>query len=362
MKIDPRKHYVGCDISDKSTAVCIVNHDGDIVHEAMVPTELIDIVGHFRSLELKFQSIGLEASNLSIWLCRGLLEAGYPVVCIETHKTSAFLSAQKMKTDKNDARGIAQMMRCGLYSPVHIKSDVSQRFKMLVNNRRFLVEQRVGIENQIRGSLKIFGFKIGVTAKKQYQARVRELIDGDGELEVAILPLLEQRSSGMEHIQVLEEILAGAAKKDKVCQLLMTAPGVGPLTAILYKAVIDDPARFRHSRDVPPQLGLVPRKYASGESDYNGRITKAGDTMLRQHLYRAAATLTQPSSGPCKLKRWGRDLRKRSSYKVATVAVARKLSIILHRMWMNGTEFDWNGHQKSRADKKSRETELPQVA
>jgi len=344
------KYYVGLDISDKTTAVCIVNGVGDIVKEGSVPSEPQDISDYFEDAGFDLHLIGLEASGVAIWLCRELLCRGYPLVCVETHRSSAFLAAQKMKTDKNDARGLAQMMRCGLYRSVHIKSDESQRIKMLVNNRRFLVEQRVDIENQIRGSLKVFGLKVGAVTEKQYDARVRELIDGDGELEVAILPLLEQRSSGVERIKALEKMLSTAAKNDEICRLLMTAPGVGPLTAVLFKAVIDDPSRFKRSRDVPPQLGLVPRKYASGETDYNGRITKAGDVMLRHHLYRAAATLTQTSARPCELKKWGRNLRNRSSYKSSTVAVARKLSIILHSMWVNRQEFDWSVDSKSQVE------------
>lgn len=357
-----QEYYVGCDVSDKETALCIIDNDGDIIKETMVPSEPEEISAYLESTHFKFERIGLEASNLSIWLCRVLSEAGYPVICIETHKASAFLAAQKMKTDRNDARGIAQMMRCSLYSAVHIKSDESQRCKLLLNNRRFLVEQRVDIANQIRGSLKIFGLKVGPVTERQYERRVRELIDGDGELEAAILPLLEQRASGVGHIQVLEKMLTNAAKRDLVCRLLMTAPGIGPLTALLYKAVIDDPVRFRHSRDVAPQLGLVPRKYASGETDYNGGITKAGDVMLRHHLYRAAATLTQNSARPCKLKEWGRNLRKRSSYKVSTVAVARKLSIILHRMWMDGAKFDWGDRQRKCAGEEACNTKILSAA
>lgn len=338
-------YYVGLDISDKTTAICIIDAAGNIVKEGFAPSEPDDLANFLDDSGYKFALIGLEASGIAIWLCRELLARDFPVVCVETHRSSAFLAAQKMKTDKNDARGLAQMMRCGLYRRVHIKSDESQRIKMLVNNRRFLVEQRVDIENQIRGSLKVFGLKVGTVSEKQYDGRVRELITGDGELEVAILPLLEQRASGGERIKALEQMLVTAAKHDPVCRLLMTAPGIGHLTAILFKAVIDDPSRFKRSRDVPAQLGLVPRKYASGETDYNGRITKAGDVMLRHHLYRAAATLTQTNARPCALKKWGRNLRNRSSYKSTTVAVARKLSIILHAMWVNGQEFDWSAER-----------------
>lgn len=136
-----QKYYAGLDISDQSTAICILDNDGNILRETMVPSEPEDIAAYFKSSKLKFDRIGLEASSISIWLCRMLIEANYPVICIETYKSSAFLAAQKMKTDKNDARGIAQMMRCSLYSEVHIKSDASQRFKMLINNCQFLVSQ-----------------------------------------------------------------------------------------------------------------------------------------------------------------------------------------------------------------------------
>ncbi len=353
-------HYVGCDVSDKSTAICIVNYNGEIVDEGSIPSDPTEIATFIKKSKSAIARIGIEASNLSIWLCRSLLEAGLPVICVETHKASAFLAAQKMKTDKNDARGLAQMMRCGLYNEVHIKSDANQRIKMLVNNRRFLVSQRVDTENQIRGSLKVFGLKVGSVTEYQYDGRVKEIISGDGELETAVLPLLEQRASGILHVKALDRILLTAAKNDPVCRLLMTAPGVGYLTAILYKAVIDDPSRFRHSKDVPAQLGLVPRKYASGEMDYNGRITKAGDSMLRQHLYTAAVSLTKHTAKPCALKRWGQELRNRgASYKSSNVAVARKLSIILHRMWVDGTEYDWLQQHKGSAGV---EADLPKAA
>lgn len=355
------KYYVGLDVSSKETAICIVDYGGNIIHEAMVSTEPLIIGAYLKNTELACEKIGIEANNLAIWLYWKLTEFGYPIICVETHQTSAFMSAQKMKTDKNDARGIAQMMRCDMYRKVHVKSDESQRLKMIVNNRRFMVEQRVALENQIRGSLKTFGLIIGTITRSHYESRVRELIDGDGELETAVLPLLEQRCSGMERINMLDKLLVTAAKNDPVCRLLMTAPGVGPLTAILYKAVIDDPTRFKYSKDVAPHLGLVPRKYASGEVDFNGGITKAGDTMLRQHLYTAAETITRRPARPCKLKTWGRALEKRSSYKVSRVAVARKLSILLHRMWVDGTEFDW-GNQNRKLRTNEHEVKMLEAA
>jgi len=336
------KYYVGLDVSSKKTAVCIVDYEGNIIHEAMVDTEPLCIDICIKSTGFAVTKVGIESTNLAIWLCRELSDLGYTIICVESHHASAFMSAQKIKTDRNDARGLAQLMRCKLYKEVHIKSDESQRLKLLLNNRRFLVEQRVNTENQIRGSLKTFGLMIGGVTKTHYSRRVRELIDGDGELEVAVLPLLDHRDSCFEHITSLDKLLVRAAKTDPVSRLLMTAPGVGPLTAMLYKAVVDDPTRFKRSRDIAPHLGLVPQKYASGEVDYNGSITRAGDSMLRYHLYKAAESATRQSARPSPLKKWARTLEKRSSYKVSRVAVARKLSIILHRMWMDGTEYDWS--------------------
>lgn len=344
--MEDKRYYVGLDVSDKLTAICIVDYEGKIIQEAMVDTEPESIDEYLQATGLSYERVGIEANNLAIWLYWKLRETGYPIICVETHHTSCFMKAQNMKTDKNDARGIAEMMRGNFYKEVHIKSDESQRFKLLVNNRRFMVKQRVDLENQIRGSLKTFGLKTGEVTEFRYEARVRELIAGDGELEASVLPLLEQRSSGLEHIKVLGKLLTTAAKNDPVCQLLMTAPGIGPLTAILYKAVIDDPTRFKRSKDVPCHLGLIPKKYASGQTDRNLGISKSGDIMLRAHLYTAAASLMRHSARPCWLKSWGRDLHKRSSYKSASVAVARKLSIIMHRMWMDGTEFDWGEHSQ----------------
>jgi len=336
------KYYVGLDVSMKETAICIMDQDGKIMHEKMVTTEPEDISKYLASKKYPFERIGIEASNLAIWLYKTLNASGYRIVCIETHHAKAAMAAQNVKTDKNDARGIAQMMRTGWYKPVHIKSENSQRLKMVINNRKCLVGQRLVIENQIRGTLKTFGLKVGETTRHKYESRIRELIEGDGELEIAIHPLLDVRALIVKQIQMLEKLLATAAKNDQICRNFMSIPGVGPLTALLFKAVIDDPKRFRRSRHVPVHLGLTPRKYASGEVDYNGRITKCGDDLLRNHLYEAAAVVLRQTTKKNELKSWGLSIAKRSSTKNARVAVARKLAVIMHRMWLDCTEFDWN--------------------
>lgn len=335
------KYYVGLDVSINETAVCVVNEDGKIVHETMVATEPKDIFQYLSSKNIAYDRIGIESSNLSIWLYKELQNYNYPVICIETRHAKAAMAAQNVKTDKNDARGIAQMMRTGWYKPVHIKSEKNQRIKMVINSRRCLVDQRIVIENHIRGILKTFGLKTGQTTKPKYEDRIKELITDDGELEMAISPLLEVRTSILRQIQILDKLLFTAVKADHRCQNLMTIPGVGPLTALLYIATIDDPNRFQRSRHVPVHLGLTPRKYASGEIDYNGRITKCGDSLLRSHLYEAASVILRRSTKKNGLKSWGSNIAKRSSTKNARVAVSRKLAIVMHQMWLTGKEFDW---------------------
>lgn len=340
------KYYAGLDVSSKETAICVMNQGGEIICETMVSTEPKDIDQYFSSIEVSLELVGIEASNISIWLHNCLTRLGYPITMIESHHAKSALAAQNVKTDKNDARGIAHIMRTGWYKPVHVKSDPSQRLKMLLNNRKCLVEQRVLIENQIRGSLKTFGIKVGEVTTKKYTIRVSELIEGDGELEMAVYPLLSIRNLIIKEISQFDKILCSAAEGDKVCRQLMTIPSVGALTALLFVAIIDEPARFKKSKNIPVHLGLTPRKYASGEVDYNGGITKSGDSLIRGHLYEAAAFILRPSSKPNPLKSWGLKLAKRSSIKKARVAVARKLSIIMHRMWIDETEFDWGDIEK----------------
>jgi transposase len=341
-------YFVGLDVSMNETAICVVDQAGKILFEGSVVTDPEDIDSYLRKTGLPLEKIGLEASNLSIWLYRELSAKGYVVFCIETNHAKAAMAAQNVKTDKNDARGIAQMMRTGWYKPVHVKSEVSQKLKMILNNRKCLVNLRIAMESQIRGTLKIFGLKVGEISRQSYEKRVRELISTDGELDIAISPLLEVRALILERSRELEKLLMDAAKKDQVCRCLMSAPGVGPLTALLFKANIDDPTRFRRSKEVAVQLGLTPRKYASGEVDYNGRITKCGDGLLRNHLYEAAAVVLRNSSPKSELKTWGLQLSKRSGTKKARVAVARKLSVILHKMWVTGNKFESSYQAQSR--------------
>jgi transposase len=230
-------------------------------------------------------------------------------------------------------------MRTGWYREVHIKSQESQELRMLLNNRRCLLDKRLDIDSQIRGSLRTFGLKLGRVTLKTYETRILELIGDNQKYQAYILPMLEARRVLIYQCRKLEKLILDYVKEDQVCQLFITAPGVGPKVALAVKTFIDRPERFKKSKTVGAAVGLTPKKYASGEVDYDGHITKCGDEFVRAHLYEAAKVLLSRSGQPSELKTWGLQLAKRSSMKIACVAVARKLAVILHAMWRDGTVF-----------------------
>jgi transposase len=333
------KYYCGLDVSLNSTAACIVNQDGTIIRESEVPSEPAGIDEWLKATGLPLERVGLEAGGLSSWLCQELLACGWPVICIETRHAKAAMKAQQVKTDRNDARGLAHIMRTGWYREVHIKSRDSQELRMLLNNRRCLLDKRLDIDSQIRGSLRTFGLKLGKVTPKTYEPRIRELVEDNEKFQDCIFPMLEVRRVLIEQCKKLEKLVLDYVKEDHVCQLFMTTPGIGPLTALAYKTFVDRPERFRKSKAVGPALGLTPRKYASGEVDYDGHITKCGDAFVRMHLFEAAKVLLSRTGKPSELKSWGLRLAKRSSKKKACVAVARRLAVIMHAMWRDGTVF-----------------------
>jgi transposase len=341
------KCFVGLDVSLKFTAICVVDQDGNIVREGVADTQPDMLFAWLKDTGLTFERIGLEAGQCSSWLHKGLALAGLPMTCVETRHAKGVMQAQRVKTDRNDARALAQMMRTGWFKAVHIKGEDSQKLRALMGSRRCLLDKQHDLDNHIRAVLRTFGLKVGVIGQSGFEERVRELIAEDGDLEVGIASLLEARRVMREQIRLLTRLIEGFVRKDVVCRRLMTAPGVGPLTALAFKTTIDDPGRFRKSRQVGVHLGLTPRKYASGEVDYNGGITRCGDDFARKHLYEAAHALLINTRRWCALKAWGVRIAKRSSFKNACVAVARKLAVILHRMWLDGTDFRWEREDRA---------------
>jgi len=342
-------YFAGLDVSVKATSVCIVDDTGKTIREVKVASEPEALLAVLNTPAYHFKRIGLEAGPLSQWLFSALAEAGLPVICVETRHMRAVLKAQINKTDRNDARGIAQMMRVGLYRPVHVKTLRSQKLRMLLVHRKLLQSKSIAIENDLRGTLRNFGLKVGVAGTTKFEARIKELVENLPDLAALVEPLLVVRRVLREQIAVLHRRLLAIVRNDEVCRRLMTTPGVGPVVALTYRATIDVPARFRNSRAVGAVMGLTPCKYQSGQSDRTGAISKCGDEMLRVMLYEAAQILLMRSTKWSWLKAWAMQVARRRGMKKAIVALARRLAVILHRIWVDGTEFRWTKQQAAAA-------------
>ena len=277
---------------------------GKIVREVKVASEPLALLAVLKNSALGFKRIGLEAGPLSQWLYSALAEAGLPVICVETRHMRAVLKAQINKTDRNDARGMAQMMRVGLYRPVHVKTLRSQQLRMLLTHRKLLRSKAIAIENDLRGTLRNFGLKVGVAGKMKFEARIAELVENFPELAVLVEPLLVVRQVLREQLGILHRRLLAVVRDDDVCRRLMTVPGVGPVVALTYRATVDVPARFRNSKAVGAVFGLTPSKYQSGEIDRTGAISRCGDDMMRVMLYEAAQSMLVHSTKWSWLKAW----------------------------------------------------------
>src|ERR1700761_1209719 len=334
-------YFAGLDVSLEETAICIVDDAGKIVTASRKASEPEALIAFFAECGMKMERGGLEACSLTAWLHAGLTGAGLPAICIEARQAKAAMGAMPNKTDRNDARGIAQIMRTGWYRAVHVKSPSCRSWRALLTARRMVLNKRRDVENGIRALLREVGLKVGTPSRKNFAARVRELVADDKVLTAlagSLLSVIEVMSQEVERLtkRVLDEV-----RTEPTCRRLMTVPGVGPLTALAFRATIDQPNRFRKSRDVGAHLGLTPRRYQSGETDVQGRISRCGDELARTALYEAAHSLLIRSTKWSALRAWGMDVAKRRSMARARVAVARKLAVILHRMWADGSEFRW---------------------
>jgi transposase len=334
------EHFAGLDVSVKETSVCIVDDTGKIAREVKVSSEPKALLSVLKNPAYRFKRIGLEAGPLSQWLFSALGEANLPVICVETRHMRAVLQAQINKTDRNDARGIAQMMRVGLYRPVHVKTLRSQKLRMLLTHRKLLQSKAIAVENDLRGTLRNFGLKVGMAGATKFEGRIKELIENLPDLAVLVEPLLVVRRVLREQIGVLHRRLLAVVRDDDVCRRLMTTPGVGPVVALTYRATVDVPARFRRSKSVGAVFGLTSAKYQSGEIDRSGRISRCGDEMMRVMLYEAAQSMLRSKKWSW-LKAWAMQIARRRGMKKAIVALARRLAVIMHRIWVDGTEFRW---------------------
>jgi transposase len=335
------EYFAAIDVSLELSSVCVVDGAGKIVRETKVASEPDALIQWFRETGLTLTRIGLEAGPLSQWLHAGLVAAGFPAILIATRHVKAALSAMIVKTDRNDARGMAQLMRMGWFRPVHAKTLPAQEIRALLTGRKLLQAKLLDLEIGLRGLLRGFGLKVGEVSKSKYEARIRERVAGHRMLEHIAEPMLRARAVLRAEYATLHRQVLRLVRADEVCRLFMTVPGVGSVVAVTDKAAIDDPRRFHKSKDVGPHFGVTPKKYQSGEVDWTGGISKVGDAMVRTALYEAATVLLSRVTRFSALKAWAMGVMKRRGLKKARVALARKLAIVLHRMWVDGTPFQW---------------------
>jgi transposase len=336
------EYYVGLAVSLKQTSICVVDQTGLVVREGVVESDPKAIAEFVRAKAPGVVRIGIETGPTTTWLWTELKRLDLPVICIDARHAKAVLKMQINKSDRNDAAGIARIMQTGWFKEVRVKDLDSHAVRALLASRALLVKIKRDLENQVRGLLKNLGLVIGRAKFNVFAVRAEELIEGRPELVAAVRPLLEARHAIEQQVDDLDRKVRKLARYDAQVRKFMTAPGVGPITALCFKATIDDPARFKRSRSVGAYVGLTSRRHASGEVDWSGRISKCGDAMLRMYLFEAAGVLLTRVQKWSALKAWGTRLVKRNGLRKAKVAVARKLAVILHRMWIEGTEFNWS--------------------
>lgn len=333
------KHYVGLDVAVEMTAICIMDATGKVQFETFVPTDPDAIANTLRDWGADPKLIGLEAGSLSQWLYFGLNKHWACVVCLEVKRMRIYASASSVKTDRIDARAIADALRVGAYRAVHVKSPQNQRVLVLLNHRRALLEHARDLERMIRGTIRLFGLKVGRASSLRFEPRVLELLADHPDLVPIVRPVLVARRFLLRKHQVLDRLAEKLARSDKDVCRLMTMPGVGPITALMFKATLDAPARFRRSQAVGVYMGLTPRLHESGETSWRGGITKSGDKKLRRALYAAAQVHLTRSYQPSWLRDWALRVAERRGVKRAIIALARRMAVVLHRMLLDSTPY-----------------------
>ena len=334
------EHYAGIDVSLECSSVCVVDASGKIVGEGKVVSEPEALVQYFRSHGVSVARIGLEAAPLSQWLYAAMRRAGLAVELLETRHVHDAFKAMPVKSDRNDARGIAQLMRLGWFRPVHCKSIAAQEVRAVLTARKLVQSKLRDIENSLRGILRGFGLKVGPTTARTFAARIHVLVAGQANLQMIAHALLAVHAVLLGEFNKLEKHVRSLARAHVQARQLMTTPAVGPIVALTYASAIDDPARFKSSKQTGAHFGLTPKKYQSGETDVTGRISKIGDAAVREALYQAAhVMLTKPVKGCADLKSWAMRIARRGGMRKAKVALARKLAVIMHRMLANDKPF-----------------------
>jgi len=334
-------YYAGIDVSLECSSVCVVDGSGRIVREAKIASEPEDLISWFGSLGLELTRIGLEAGPLSQWLYAAMKRAGFAVELLETRHVAAAFEAMPVKSDRNDARNIAQLMRLGWFRPVHCKSMAAQEVRAMLTARKLVQSKLLDVENSLRGILRGFGLKVGKTTKTSFARRTEELVKDHPTLQTIAEALLRVRAVLRAEFNGFEKQVRQTSRLHAHARLLMSTPAVGPIISLTFASAIDDPARIKSAKQAGPLFGLTPKKYQSGETDYSGRISKTGDASVREALYEAAhIILTKPIKGCAQLKSWATRIARRAGMNKAKVALARKLAVIMLRMLKDNMPFN----------------------
>ena len=334
-------HYVGLDVSQKTTSICVVDEQGRRLWRGVCTTHPDPIATQVLRHAGRDAKIGIETGSMTPWLVHGLRAAGLDVACLDARRVKAALQMRLNKTDENDAEGLAQVMRTGWYRAVHVKSLDAHRARALLGARAQLVGMTTRLSNMIRGVLKTFGLLPGAGRGLRFDRKVEALLEGTPDLEQIVRPLLATWRQLREQIAVFDKAVLQQVRADPVCRLLMTVPGIGALSSLAYVTTIEEPSRFARSRAVGAHLGLTPRRYQSGEIDRSGHISRCGDGLARTLMYEAAIVILHRVKRPLHLKAWAEAIEQRSGPGKARVALARKLAVLLHSVWRSGQPFRW---------------------
>lgn len=339
--------YVGLDVSQKSTAICVVNERGQRQWRGTCASDPHVLASQLKRHAGADARIGIETGAMTPWLVHGLRQAGLNVDCLDARRVKAALQMQLNKTDQNDAEGLAQVMRTGWYRPVHVKSLDAHRARSLRGARAQLVGMRTRLTNMIRGILKTYGMLPGSGRGLRFDRRVEELIRDDQEVGMVVRPLLATLRHVGEQITTFDKAVLRQVRAAPTCRLLMSVPGIGALSSLVYVSTVEDPKRFSRSRAVGAHLGLTPRRYQSGDIDRSGRISRCGDSLARTLMYEAAIVILHRIKRASQLSEWAQAIAQRAGPGKARVALARKLSVILHSIWRSGEAFRWSTAKRS---------------
>jgi transposase len=333
------EEFVGLDVSMKETAISI-RRDGKRIWRGKCASDPELIAELIRKHAPVAKRVVFETGPLSVWFYHALTAEGLPTICIDARHAKAALDMAANKTDANDADGLAHLAEVGFFREVRVKGFDSMLARTLVAARNRLVRITTELSNQIRGLMKTFGLVVPPGKGSRFERHVRDLLADQNGLAPIVLPILEAwRSIRVRAVELGRQLVAGA-RRSEACQILMSIPGVGAITATSFATAVEDPDNFTKSRSVGAWLGLTTRRYQSGEVDYDGHISRRGDRHLRGLLYEAATVILTRTSAESALRAWGLKLRERIGFKRAAVAVARKLAVTMHAMLKSGEMFD----------------------